>query len=1118
MKKKLMASAITIVMLISLMVTATFALFTSSVNLSGNTVRAGKVNLTASLTFKKAESSLGAVSTDIKEGDTVVGNTLDGERTIAVRNNNRIEMDNILPGDKGTFELSFENKSTVAISYKYLVVPTTDSGLYSGLNIQGITFTQAGSISAAPWVKDLLPEPEDKKNPESVEFTIELPVSAGNSYQDTSFGFDILVFAVQNNGTEGVVFANSIETINAAKEGNSVILTSNITSIDAITINTSANIDLNGHTIEGKSITIGNDTLTKTVCIENGKLKSVGTGSTDTVTISYPNATVTVAETAVVTSAAANPVIQASPNTFILGENVTFEYFYKNTAGEEVLKPSAVIVKGQTKVEFDANFNASSKDIQVVLAMDSGSSGVKVINNSSKTTVVVAVPQNYSERVEVESKIEAASDIILVQADVTATVTAGTTVRHDIAITETDIVAQTVEITENGSESVAEQKIEEYTNPDYKLTVSGLAFADLTSAAGTNVDLSDYVVGTLTATELLDSTKKETLSLSDSRVACKVNTVPIKVDGVYALEVTITFEGSSTIKGYITNGFTCIADDAVANKTAVDLINNTFKHVAEGETEIVKLIVFTKGNYEVSLLDTNYPSIIFGNDSTIKMSSTTTVTTNAVFRRETTIIGINFSADNTIAMEGVVKFVTNTSTNISKVYLRDVGIKGNENGQKQHALNINKTDLAVLDNVTAISYKGIGLTVSMGVKAIVSNSTMQGTWGSASIAWADPTTPNNADYANPSTIEFREGNTFSGVVYKDNGTRTQDAIIGLEDWLIVDEGGFGVQQYYFSNDYPVKSVTISEIKFDEEALSKAVGTDLDLAKFLIGDLSVDFSGDKVRTIRINASMCEFDSKTLMATVTLGGKTATKEVEKGYYYIDNNEELAAKFPLTSTMQMTESPLVILKEGDYSVSFMKSEFPVIIIGNNSKISFTGSVSSQTSLYLYCNATMIDLELVGLGATSQDAVIKTSRQTVNEVKINTTAIYLKNLKVTSATKHAVNIALADSVTIDNCIINCGNNTGDVAGVGLYVNSSNVLVKNSTVGAGSWGKLVSIVCDTTTQPAENSKIVIDNTSFIYAYTEDFEKGVINVENNNYEIIIEQVEGTNAITYTVIN
>lgn len=213
MKKKLVASVVTIVMLISLMVSATFALFTSSVNLGGNHVKAGRVDLKAELQFVDAGSSLDPVDKahkkikDNKDNNIVVGKMLDYEREVSVVNKSRIEMNNILPGDKGEFKLVFTNNSSVATSYKVLVIPTTDTGLYSALEITGIKFTQEGSINSVAWEKNLAVG----KNPDSQNITIEFPASAGNGYQGASFGFDILVYAVQNNGTDGVVIANTLK-------------------------------------------------------------------------------------------------------------------------------------------------------------------------------------------------------------------------------------------------------------------------------------------------------------------------------------------------------------------------------------------------------------------------------------------------------------------------------------------------------------------------------------------------------------------------------------------------------------------------------------------------------------------------------------------------------------------------------------------------------------------------------------------------------------------------------------------------------------------------------------------------------------------------------------------
>ncbi len=240
-KRSIIVSAVlAIIMCVSLVAGATFALFTSDskVNIS---VSSGKVNVVATIEdlqtysgkdltgnaeddaqnriFATASEKIGGVNGTFSNGGTA---TLD-------QANQTLTLDRMTPGDKVTFDIKVQNNSNVAIQYRTVIKCEEDKGLFSGLNV---TIGDASYKGTSVYSKWALLAKDTAFDPDTVAVAIELPSDKGNEYQDTSCKLSYKVEAVQGNAetrnaiyvtpsTESVTFAaNSDVYFEAGEYGN----------------------------------------------------------------------------------------------------------------------------------------------------------------------------------------------------------------------------------------------------------------------------------------------------------------------------------------------------------------------------------------------------------------------------------------------------------------------------------------------------------------------------------------------------------------------------------------------------------------------------------------------------------------------------------------------------------------------------------------------------------------------------------------------------------------------------------------------------------------------------------------------------------------------------------
>ena len=219
MKKKALISSILVIALCVCLITgSTFALFTDETEMSV-VVSSAKVKLEADvgeLTLYSAKADTNGNLID-ENGNKYVhekqpGLTFSNGGTASYdTTTNVLSVNLITPGDKIEVPIQAVNESNVAIQYRYVVKCTdeaTEKLLTVGDNslffrVDSVSFVVKGSAFYSNW-ETLLP---GQNMPETV-VTFELPISAGNEYQDLKANFVILVEAVQANG----VVDGSLET------------------------------------------------------------------------------------------------------------------------------------------------------------------------------------------------------------------------------------------------------------------------------------------------------------------------------------------------------------------------------------------------------------------------------------------------------------------------------------------------------------------------------------------------------------------------------------------------------------------------------------------------------------------------------------------------------------------------------------------------------------------------------------------------------------------------------------------------------------------------------------------------------------------------------------------
>lgn len=195
-KRVLITSAVTILLCLCLIAGSTFALFTASTSAS-IVVQSATVSIGANINNLRAFSLTYGTPKKDQAGkwifDECTAKDAQGRilfangGTVALSGNN-LTLDRLSPGDKVSFTINVTNGSNIETQCRVLTNMSGDlaSGLKvsctSGdMTIDGNWFVMNGATG-------------------TITVTVELPVEAGNDYQNKSFNMTVQIEAIQANG------------------------------------------------------------------------------------------------------------------------------------------------------------------------------------------------------------------------------------------------------------------------------------------------------------------------------------------------------------------------------------------------------------------------------------------------------------------------------------------------------------------------------------------------------------------------------------------------------------------------------------------------------------------------------------------------------------------------------------------------------------------------------------------------------------------------------------------------------------------------------------------------------------------------------------------------------
>ncbi len=186
-KRNVVVSAILVIALCaSLMVGATFALFTSEskVNIA---VTSGKVDVVANVDENSVYTKA------LTDADYIAGSNHMYEATATFDKNGCLELKYMVPGDAIKFNIIVKNNSNVTVKYRTLLA-CEDDGLLDGLNVTIDGNKYYGTTDISDY-ETLCVGSNDK----TVSVSVELPENAGNECKGKTLKLFYTVEAVQGN-------------------------------------------------------------------------------------------------------------------------------------------------------------------------------------------------------------------------------------------------------------------------------------------------------------------------------------------------------------------------------------------------------------------------------------------------------------------------------------------------------------------------------------------------------------------------------------------------------------------------------------------------------------------------------------------------------------------------------------------------------------------------------------------------------------------------------------------------------------------------------------------------------------------------------------------------------
>ena len=408
--KILFSSFVAIIFCLSMMVGATFALFTSEskVNVA---VSSGNVEVVATT------SNLALFSKGVAQSDNTfeVGGT-------AKMEGNEITINRMVPMDEVKFDITINNYSNVNVLYRVIVTQVEDKGLFDALTV---TFTEngtsqvfAGGYSYSDWAT-LVPTDADAETADEIK-TINVSIAFPdgenqNKYQNTACKLTVTVEAVQGNAKvvnpvtklgdreyevnseEGMMLMNGI--INSTSHGEGRSLKFYLTDDMDMTGYTWTPISLWWVDVDGQGHTVSNLNCVGDDWGRSGFAGFTGGGSVSNIT--FENVTSRGTQVGIVSGSCEG---FALTNVTIAGTNqVTYDYSInpKETWGgvgaiigvaSYVNAASTITIADGAKVTVDYNGLLTEAPIQNEYALISDISGVVTKNG---TVATIGEPYTY---------------------------------------------------------------------------------------------------------------------------------------------------------------------------------------------------------------------------------------------------------------------------------------------------------------------------------------------------------------------------------------------------------------------------------------------------------------------------------------------------------------------------------------------------------------------------------------------------------------------------------------------------------------------------------------------------------------------------------------------------
>ncbi len=275
MKKTIFTSVLALVVCLSMLVGATFALFTSE-STTNITVSSGTVNVDADITLESVYSptTLNGDGVVVDGNNAAIDtNTFYNKGTVTVEDG-EIILSNMTPGDKAFFKVTMTNNSNVDFMQRMLMNCTNEDQAFFGELLFGIsdtvdgTYTYYSNLTTA-WESNAAVYGDTT---EAVRYiSIEMPGHVADKWQGKTCNVAVNVMAVQGNtevvdGESSVVYmvedqATLNTAVASAKDGDTIYVTAPVAGELTLTTDAEMNLTVRGYAIETLTVNAANATI-----------------------------------------------------------------------------------------------------------------------------------------------------------------------------------------------------------------------------------------------------------------------------------------------------------------------------------------------------------------------------------------------------------------------------------------------------------------------------------------------------------------------------------------------------------------------------------------------------------------------------------------------------------------------------------------------------------------------------------------------------------------------------------------------------------------------------------------------------------------------------------------